>query len=113
MELLKRNWGFLDEKRSNWERASWGSCRMLDEENELALLIDLPGARREDISLRHQNGYLEIEASRSWDGQEEQKAKRLVALPEINPETLRAHLENGILEIRAEREAGSTKIPIS
>ena len=109
MALLKNNWSFLDERRN-----SWGTCHVIDNKEETVLLVDLPGARREDISLHYKSGRIEIQASRraDWDGGAERQIKRSVAIP-LDPETISARLENGVLEIRARHAEGSREITIS
>lgn len=89
----------------------WGAYRIREEDGEVCVDIDLPGARREDISLSAENGGLQIRASRDDDGSE--KIRRHIPLGDIDTQSLRASLERGVLEIRAKRGEEVQEIEIS
>lgn len=89
----------------------WGAYHVREEDDEVCVDIDLPGARREDISLSTGEGGLQIRASRNDDGSE--KIRRHIPLGDIDTQSLRASLENGVLEIRAKRGGPEKEIEIS
>lgn len=88
----------------------WGAYHVREEDNHVCVDVDLPGAKREDISLSAQDGGIQIIASRNDDGSD--KIRRHIPLPSINSDSLQASLENGVLEIRAERGSPKTEIEI-
>lgn len=89
----------------------WGSYHIREEEGEVCVDIDLPGAQRENISLSSEDGGLRIRASRDSDGSEE--IHRHIPLGDIDTQSLRASLENGVLEIRAKKRESGQEIEIS
>lgn len=79
-------------------------------DNEVTLVMDVPGVKQEDLEITLAGGVLTIKASRHFDG----SAKDQVLLgraygsftrsytlpPSLDPQDLRAELEGGVLTIR-------------
>ena len=88
---------------------------LIDEEDELVIRADLPGFRKDEVSVRLDETTLSIQARHKEKRVEraerfyraERKVgvlRRTLTLPtEVKPETARAKLENGVLEIRVKK----------
>ncbi|MDK2974763.1 MAG: hypothetical protein PWP08_1134 [Methanofollis sp.] len=104
-------------------RAEGPRVDVCSHEDEVVVVVDLPGAEKEDISLRLVTPrMLEISAVQKGDMEDAQEGyyvrermygqmKRMIALPtEVKEEEARATFKNGVIEIRlkkAEAEKGS------
>ncbi|MFX0099812.1 MAG: Hsp20/alpha crystallin family protein [Candidatus Hodarchaeota archaeon] len=86
---------------------------VLEEENEIVVVVELPGVKKEDITLDANEDSIEIRA----EGGRDRRYQKNVWLPsKINPDKAKARYTNGILEVRLEkieekRKKGSS-IPI-
>ena len=93
-------------------------------ENEIVLLCDLPGVRREELDITLENHVLTIKGSRRFEGRERERVMlgraygsfaRAVTLPDsIDEAKLSADLADGVLTVRLPRHenAKPRKIPI-
>ena len=85
---------------------------IIDQDNEILVVIELPGVTKEDIQLRATEFTLEITAESSTRNYH----KRLELPGKINPDIAKARYTNGILEIKmqkvGEREKKQSNIPI-
>ena len=82
-------------------------------ENEYELAIDLPGFKKEEISIELKDGYLTITAAKGVDKDEEEKKTRRVIRQEryvgtcqrtfyvgdVKPEEVRCKYESGVLNV--------------
>ena len=81
-------------------------------EDSYELDIDLPGFKKEDVSVELKNGYLTIQAAKSLDKDEQKNGKYIrqeryagacsrsfYVGEHVEPEDIRAKFENGILQI--------------
>lgn len=86
---------------------------VIEEDDEVIVVVELPGVTKEDIMLDANEDTIEIKA----DGGEDRKYQKNLILPaKINPDQAKARYTNGILEVRLEkveekRKKGSS-IPI-
>lgn len=98
---------------------------VIEEEDKIKILADLPGFKKEDIEVYFEDGDLVIKAERKTE--EEEKGKdylrrerrygmfvRRVAIPsEIDRANVKAKYNNGVLEITlTKKETPKTKIAI-
>jgi HSP20 family protein len=93
-------------------------------ENEIVLLCDLPGVRREELDITLENHVLTIKGARRFEGRERERVMlgraygpfaRAVTLPDsIDEAKLSAELADGVLTVRLPRHesAKPRKIPI-
>lgn len=83
-----------------------------EKESQIELFVDVPGCKKEDISLDIKNGYLTISAKHNSQNEEKAQdgkyirrerhtgfAQRTFYVGELNEEDVVAKLENGTLEI--------------
>jgi HSP20 family protein len=96
-----------------------------DEGKHFVIEADLPGIKKEEISLNYQDGYLMIEVVKNEEKEEENKQyihrerrqssmKRTIHLGELNAEGVEARLNDGILVITAPKmDSIETKTKIS
>jgi len=86
-----------------------------ESDTELLLCVDLPGVKRENVSIVIQQNLLTLSAKRSAPERSEghhhrwsespQAYYRMIALPaHLRPEAVDAQVKNGILEIRIPRD---------
>ena len=87
-------------------------------ENGYEIMVDLPGFKKDEISVELENGYLTISASKGLDKDEEDKKGKYIrkeryagALSrtfylgeEIQEEEIKAKFENGILSVSIPKE---------
>ena len=62
--------------------------------------IDIPGFKKEDLSLELKNGYLVISAAKSIDKEESEGERSFYIGDEIKQEDIRAKYESGVLRLR-------------
>ena len=86
-----------------------------EENGELVIRADLPGFKKEEISVRVQEDSVDIKAMHKEKLEERREGfyraerkigslRRVIPLPAIvDPETAKAKLENGVLEIRVKK----------
>ena len=88
-------------------------------EDSYELDIDLPGFKKEDVSVELKDGYLTIQASKSLDKDEQDKHGRYIRQERysgsssrsfyigegIKPEDVKGKFENGILQLSIPKEA--------
>ena len=89
------------------------STDMLESKDELILLIDVPGCRKEDIELTYVNGLLKVNSERddSYEGftveqkGRPEKVSETVPIPvEVSAEDASAKYKNGVLKVRLPKE---------
>lgn len=94
---------------------------ILDYDEEIVALIDLPGVAKEEIDLRVSEEEIFLEApARRPDGKYTRRERglrffRKVELPEeVKPEQVRARFENGVLEVHLPKlvVAPSTRVNV-
>ncbi|NMC07371.1 MAG: Hsp20/alpha crystallin family protein [Candidatus Lokiarchaeota archaeon] len=86
---------------------------VINEENEIVVVVELPGVDKNDIKLDATDYSIEISA----DAQGKRKYETRLDLPaKINPDHAKARYTNGILEVRlrkiGEKERKASSIPI-
>lgn len=87
------------------------------------LIVDLPGFKKDEISIDLSNGYLTIQAAKGLDKDEEDKKGRYIRreryagsmsrsfyVGDVKPEEVSAKFENGILTLDVPK-AGQKKLP--
>lgn len=77
------------------------------DENSYSIYVNVPGVKKEDISLNVEDNKVYLEVKRSTKEESEGKciisqrsftdAKRVYELEDINPDSVKAKLENGVL----------------
>jgi HSP20 family protein len=84
---------------------------IIDEDDKIKVIADLPGFKKKDIGIHIENGYLVIRARRKEEKKEEGRGYirqerrygeiyRRIALPtEVNVEEVKATYNNGVLEV--------------
>jgi HSP20 family protein len=109
----------------DWPSFSWPAARstampetawcpkvdMFQKDNRFVTRVDLPGLKKEDVSLEVMDGYLKISGERKYEFEEERdefyrsereygKFFRTIPLPEgVNVEDIRAVFADGVLEV--------------
>ena len=104
--------------------------RETDDAKSYRLAVDLPGFKKEEISLDLKDGYLTISAEKGLDKDEEDKKGRLLRqeryagscsrsfyVGDVKPEDVKAKYESGVLSVLVPKEdikksPVSTAIPI-
>lgn len=92
-------------------------------ENTYEVDVDLPGFKKDEISIDLSNGYLTIQAAKGLDKDEEDKKGRYIRreryagsmsrsfyVGDVKPEEVSAKFENGILTLDVPK-AGQKKLP--
>ena len=86
-----------------------------EEDGEVVIRADLPGFKKDEISVRVQEDSVDIRAMHKEEIREERKGfyraerkvgkfRRLISLPvTVDPETAKGKLEDGVLEIRVKK----------
>ncbi|MEM0266012.1 MAG: archaeal heat shock protein Hsp20 [Archaeoglobaceae archaeon] len=78
---------------------------VIETDNEVQVIAEMPGVRKEDIELKATERSLEIKA----EG-ESRKYHEIVNLPaEVDPDSARARYNNGVLEVTLAKKAGAGK----
>ncbi len=82
------------------------SCDIIERENELNILIDLPGFSKKDVELEIGEDYIKVRASRKKRegryiiSERSYSFYRSISLPyKVDADNARAKMKNGILEI--------------
>jgi HSP20 family protein len=113
-----------DQKSENYFTPA---CDIQEEEGRFAISLDIPGLKREDISLEIKDNHLYVSGERKWESSTQKenvlrvekrygKFSRVFTLPQnVNPDMIEAHFENGVLDIflPKEEKAQTRKISIS
>ncbi len=81
---------------------------VLDEEEGVAVVAELPGVEKEDISLQASEGRLTI----SVDNPQRKYHKELSLPEEVNPKPVKTSYKNGVLEVRFKKKGKGEKICI-
>ena len=94
-----------------------------EKEDSYELAVDLPGFKKDEISIDLSNGYLTIEAAKGLDKDEEDKKGRYIRreryagsmsrsfyVGDVKPEEVFAKFEDGILKLDVPK-AGQRKLP--
>lgn len=78
---------------------------VIETDNEIQVIAEMPGVRKEDIELKATERSLEIKA----EG-ENRKYHEVVNLPaEVDPDSAKARYNNGVLEVILAKKAGGGK----
>uniref|UniRef100_A0A7J2TIJ6 Hsp20/alpha crystallin family protein n=1 Tax=Archaeoglobus fulgidus TaxID=2234 RepID=A0A7J2TIJ6_ARCFL len=78
---------------------------VIETDNEIQVIAEMPGVKKEDIELKATERSLEIKA----EG-ETRKYHEVVNLPaEVDPDSAKARYNNGVLEVILQKKAGSGK----
>lgn len=103
------------------------ACEVRDEEKSFLVSLDIPGMKKEEISLEVKENELHITGERKFEAKAETdhvlrserrygKFSRVFTLPpNVNTEAIEARFENGVLDVilPKEEKAQSRKISIS
>ncbi len=90
-----------------------------EHQNKYLIEIDLPGLKKEDITVNYENGYLTIKATKNIDTKKENyvrkerfygEIKRSFYIGEKKPVDIKASYDNGILTISFPKEDTAKKI---
>lgn len=86
---------------------------IMDAKNEVVILAEVPGTKKEELSIQANEAVLTIQTERKEEKDEklyyysERKAAqffRNIALPEdVDPNSVKAKLENGLLKVRLKK----------
>ena len=94
------------------------SVDMYEEDGELVIKAEIPGVKKENISVEAGRDVIEIQANMDKESSEKKKNYfrrervvsqyyRKIQLPfEVDPKNIAAKYENGVLEIRVKKVAG-------
>ncbi len=87
-------------------------CDVYEKEGKYHIEMDLPGFKKEDISVEAKDGYLTIKASKSDESEENDEERNYIrrervcgsyersfSLGDLDQENIKASFENGILKI--------------
>lgn len=96
---------FLDERRSNAMK-----CDIYEKDNKYHVEMDIPGFKKEDISIDINDGYLTVEATKGEDKEDKDKnyirkertygqVKRQFYVGNVDAEKTKAEFNNGTLKI--------------
>ncbi len=78
---------------------------VIETDNEIQVIAEMPGVKKEDIELKATERSLEIKA----EG-ETRKYHEVVSLPaDVDPDSAKARYNNGVLEVILQKKAGSGK----
>lgn len=81
---------------------------VLDEEEDVVVVAELPGVEKEDINLHASKGGLTI----SVDTPQQKYHKELPLPEEVDPKPVKASYKNGVLEVRFKKKGKREKIRI-
>lgn len=90
-----------------------------EHQNKYLIEVDLPGLKKEDITINYENGYLTIKATKNIDDKKENyvrkerfygEIKRSFYIGEKKPIDIKASYTNGILTISFPKEDTAKKI---
>lgn len=95
---------------------TWSSppVDVLENEEELLLVADLPGVQKEDVHVRLENGVIQLEAVRRMDHAEHSYRRSFTMSDRVDIEGARAELDHGILSLHLPKapEMRPREIPI-
>ena len=103
------------------ERSASAPVDVIDEDEKLRVVVDLPGFEKNDISVYIEDGDLVIKAKRSEEKEEKGRnylrkersygeVYRRISLPsDVDEEKVRARYNNGVLEIEIPKERKTKK----
>ncbi len=78
---------------------------VIETDNEIQVIAEMPGVKKDDIELKATERSLEIKA----EG-ETRKYHEVVSLPaDVDPDSAKARYNNGVLEVILQKKAGSGK----
>lgn len=81
---------------------------VLDEEEEVVVVAELPGAKKEDVNLQTSDGGLTI----SVDTPQRKYHKKLPLPEEVDPKQVKTSYKNGVLEVRLKKKDKGEKIHV-
>ena len=81
---------------------------VLDEEEEVVVVAELPGVKKEDINIHVSKGGFTI----SVDTAQRKYHKELSLPEEVDPKAVKASYKNGVLEVRFKKKGKGEKIQI-
>ena len=98
-----------------------------EHEDHYEVDIDLPGFKKEEITLSLENGYLTVNAAKGLDKDEKDKKGKLIRQErysgamsrsfyvgdEVTQEEIKAKFENGVLKIEIPKKEPKPKLPSS
>jgi len=106
---------------SDWRPA----VDIFDTDNAIVIKAELPGIKKDDVSIDVKGNVLTIKGERSFDKETKEenyyrkercfgKFQRSFTLPEaVNPEAIKANFKNGVLEIEVPKPEGKKPKQIS
>jgi HSP20 family protein len=118
-----REWGFfpsrldrlLEELDETWApaRGGWGpSMDIAEADDHFTVTVELPGTKREDVSVEVHNGQLTIRGEKKSEREEKKEHRRYVERrfgsfsrsftlpPTADPDKVEASFDNGVLTLR-------------
>lgn len=111
MKLIPRNY-FLDDVFEDFNSNNNSmKCDVYEKDGAYNIEVDIPGFKKEDISIDVDNGYLTVKASKHFDETEKTKNyicrerrygkfERSFYLGDLKTDDVEASFENGTLKIR-------------
>lgn len=125
--ILERELDKFFDSFSKTENFLTPACEVVDEEKQYWISMDIPGLKKEDISIEVKENALHISGERKFEGKGEKdnvlrsekqygKFSRVFTLPQnVNADMIEARFENGVLDIVLPKEEKSQarKITIS
>ena len=121
-EAFTTSKGFEDEVSMSSRRPA---VDIFDTENAILIKAELPGIKKDDVSVDVKNNVLTIKGARSFDKEIKEenyyrkersfgKFQRSFTLPEaIDPAAIKANFKNGVLEIKVPKPEGKMPKQIS
>lgn len=89
------------------------SVDVLENDAELLLLADMPGASAESIAIQVEDGQIAIEAQRAMHG-ENVRYRRVFQLPRmVDPDGISAELRDGVLNVHLKKSEQAKRRVIS
>src|SRR5688572_2109926 len=86
---------------------------VLENDAELLLLADMPGASAESIAIQVEDGQIAIEAQRAMHG-ESMRYRRVFQLPSVvDPDGISAELRDGVLHVHLKKSEQAKRRVIS
>lgn len=110
MKLIPRNY-FLDDVFEDFNSNNNMKCDVYEKDGAYNIEVDIPGFKKEDISIDVDNGYLTVKASKHFDETEKTKNyicherkygkfERSFYLGDLKTDEVEASFENGTLKIK-------------
>lgn len=120
--LLQNVVGLLDLGRTrNVERTALAPLEVFERGDELVVRADLPGVKKDDVTIEISNGYLLIEGERIDERADDAAGfyrsersygsfRRAIALPDgVDADTAKAQFKDGVLEIAMKQRPAQSK----